>query len=104
MRLLPRKAAGYLRQEVWQALGCLIGPQKFRDRLVSAAGPLSELKYLHPHLLTALPDDTRERLASTIDALTNRPSDESVLDLTPRKRAAAAQAILAAFEAVVGGV
>jgi len=102
----------YVRQKVWEALRCLVSPKQFRDRLTAAAWPLSQLKYMHPQLVDALPEDTRSKFDDVMEALTKHSPEwkgdsdaaASVRSLTPRQRTKVAQDILDIYVVVSGGL
>jgi hypothetical protein len=102
----------YVRQKVWEALGCLVSTKRFRDRLAAAACPLLQLKNMFPHLLDELPEDVRSKLDDVTQALTKHLPEwkddsaaaASVRRLTPRQRTKIAQDILDIYVAVSGGL
>jgi hypothetical protein len=102
----------YVRQKVWEALRCLVSTKPFRDRLTAAAGPLSQLKYMHSKLLDDLPENVRVKFDDVMQALTKHPPEwngdsgaaASVRNLTPRQRTKIAQDILDIYVAVSGGL
>jgi|SRR5580658_1959310 hypothetical protein len=102
----------YVRQKVWEALGCLVSTKQFRIRLTEAAQPLSQLTNTHPHLVAELPEDVRRKMDCVVQALTKyQPewkggsvAEASVSRLTPRQRTKIAQEILEIYVAVSGGL
>jgi NaMN:DMB phosphoribosyltransferase len=102
----------YVRQKVWQALGCLVGPGTLGERLTMAASVLSELK-VQPALVARLPGDVLEKLERVLNALTRReplegPHDSgaaaAVRRLTDAEREQIATVILDIYVGLKGGV
>jgi hypothetical protein len=102
----------YVRQKLWEAMGCLVGPKHFRDRMTAAAGPLTHLKYLHSDLVARLPDNVRSKFNDVIQLLTQKSPEwrddsgeaASVRKLTPRQRRKIGEDILSMFVSVSGGL
>jgi len=122
IRRVEHGAQAHVRQKLWEALRCLVSNESFRDRLIYAAGPLTQLPR---NEIEQLPDGVRDRLRSVVDALTEHPAPPhwvaaqsrlgsagvlfsgigaSVRKLTPRQRRKIAEEILSLFVALSGGL
>jgi hypothetical protein len=121
-RRVEHGAQSHARQKLFEALYCLVGNGSFRDRLIHAASPLTELL---PSEVEQLPDTARDRFTAVVDALTKYPPspkpsaiewgvpppeifesgiEASVHKLTPRQRRKIAEEILSMFVALSGGL
>ena len=109
---MTREKHWYVRQKSWEAVRCLVGTKLFRDRLIAAASPLSELKIMHPSLVEDLPEGVQNKFKDVMEALTRYQAEwkgdsvhaASVRKLTPRQRTKVAEYILDIYVAVSGGL
>jgi hypothetical protein len=110
-----RQKLWYARQKLWEAVQCLVGPKKFRDRLVAAAAPLVQLKHQHPREVDRLPEGVRGKFDDVVHMLTKHRAEfehsdydsgiiTSVGRLTPQQRAEIAADILSMFVTLSGGI